>query len=302
MLSSVTEVSPMTLLRQRMLEDLRIRNYAPSTVTGYVRAVAQFAKHFNKSPDLLGPDQIRSWQLYLLNEKGFKLPSYIQAISGLRFFYRITLHSKIDIERIPLPRYESKLPAILSKEEVKALLEAPRNLGHRAILAAMYGTGLRVSEVTSLKVQDLDRGRGVIWVRGGKGRKDRQVMLPHTLREALVAYWRWKRPTEWFFTGGKPDSPISQKAIFLACRKAAQTAGIAKPVHPHSLRHAFATHLLEDGANLLVIQTLLGHRSLKTTARYLHLAASTIRSTRSPIELLDSLNLLQPARTVSRKR
>ncbi len=292
----------MTSLRQRMLEDLRIRNYAPSTVTCYIRAVAQFAKHFNQSPDLLGPDQIRSWQLYLLNEKGFKLPSYIQAISGLRFFYRTTLNSRIDIERIPLPRYESKLPAILSKEEVKAMLEAPKNLGHRAILATMYGAGLRVSEVANLKVRDLDGDRKVISIRGGKGRKDRQVMLPNTLREALAAYWRWKRPTEWFFPGGKPDSPISPKAIFLACRKAARTAGIAKPVHPHSLRHAFATHLLEDGANLLVIQTLLGHRSLKTTARYLHLAASTIRSTKSPIELLDSLNLLQPARTVSRKR
>lgn len=292
----------MTSLRQRMLEDLRIRNYCPSTVTCYIRAVAQFAKHFNQSPDLLGPDQIRSWQLYLLNEKRFKLPSYIQAISGLRFFYRTTLNSRIDIERIPLPRYESKLPAILSKEEVKAMLEAPKNLGHRAILATMYGAGLRVSEVANLKVRDLDGDRKVIWIRGGKGRKDRQVMLPNTLREALAAYWRWKRPTEWFFPGGKPNRPISQKAIFLACRKAARTAGIAKPVHPHSLRHAFATHLLEDGANLLVIQTLLGHRSLKTTARYLHLAASTIRSTKSPIELLDSLNLLQPARPVSRKR
>jgi integrase/recombinase XerD len=292
----------MTSLRQRMLEDLRIRNYAPSTVTCYIRAVAQFAKHFNRSPDHLGPDQIRSWQLYLLNEKGCKLPSYIQAISGLRFFYKTTLNSRIDVEQIPFPRYESKLPVILSKEEVKALLEAPKNLGHRAMLATMYGAGLRVSEVVNLKVRDVDGGRKVISVRGGKGRKDRQVMLPPALREVLAAYWRWKRPTEWFFPGGKPDSPISPKAVFLACRKAAQTAGIAKPVHPHSLRHAFATHLLEDGANLLVIQTLLGHKSLKTTARYLHLAASTIRSTKSPIELLDSLNLIQPARTVSRKR
>ena len=188
----------MTSLRQRMLEDLRIRNYAPSTVTCYIRAVAQF-KHFNQSPELLGPDQIRSWQLYLLNEKGFKLPSYIQAISGLRFFYRTTLNSRIDIERIPLPSCQSKLPAILSKEEVKARLEAPQNLGHRAILATMYGAGLGVSEVANLKVRDLDGDRKVISIRGGKGRKDRQVMLPHTLREALAAYWRWKRPTEWFF-------------------------------------------------------------------------------------------------------
>jgi site-specific recombinase XerD len=285
-----------------MLEDLRIRNYAPSTVRCYIRAVAQFAKHFNESPDRLGPDEIRSWQLFLLNEKKFKLPSYIQAISGLRFFYGTTLHRRIDIERIPLPRGESKLPAILSKEEVKALLEAPKNLGHRAIPATMYGAGLRASEVANLKVHDIDGDRKVISIRGGKGRKDRQVMLPNTLREVLAAYWRWKRPVEWFFPGGKPASPLSPSAIFLACRKAARTAGIAKPVHPHSLRHAFATHLLEDGANLLVIQTLLGHKSLKTTTRYLHLADSTIRSTKSPIELLDSLNLLQPARPVSRKR
>ena len=291
----------MTSLRQRMLEDLRIRNYAPSTVTCYIRAVAQFAKHFNRSPDHLGPDQIRSWQLYLLNEKGFKLPSYIQAISGLRFFYRTTLNSRIDVERIPFPRYESKLPVILSKEEVKALLEAPKNLGHRAILATMYGAGLRVSEATNLKVPDVDGKRKVIWIRGGKGHKDRQVMLPDALREVLAAFWRWKRPTDWFFPGGKAGSPISEKAVFLTCRKAARTAGIAKPVHPHSLRHAFATHLLEDGVNLLVIQTLLGHKSLKTTARYLHLADSTVRSTRSPIELLDSLNLLEPAHTTSRK-
>jgi site-specific recombinase XerD len=165
----------------------------------------------------------------------------------------------------------------------------------------MYGAGLRVSEATNLKVPDVDGKRKVIWIRGGKGRKDRQVMLPDALREVLAAFWRWKRPTDWFFPGGKAGSPISEKAVFLTCRKAARTAGIAKPVHPHSLRHAFATHLLEDGVNLLVIQTLLGHKSLKTTARYLHLADSTVRSTRSPIELLDSLNLLEPAHTTSRK-
>ncbi len=176
----------MTLLRQRMLEDLRIRNYARTTVECYVRSVAEFAKHFNKPPDQLGPEEIRSWQLYLLNEKRVKLSSYIQAVCGLRFFYRNTLNRKIDIERIPLPRYEKKLPLILSKEEVKALLEAPRNLGHRAILATMYGAGLRVSEVSSLKVCDLDRDRKVIWVRGGKGNKDRQVMLSDPLREVLA--------------------------------------------------------------------------------------------------------------------
>ena len=292
----------MTALKQRMLEDLRIRNYAPSTVECYVRSVAEFAQHFNKSPEHLGPEEIRAWQLFLLNEKGVKLSSYIQAVCGLRFFYRNTLNCKIEIERIPLPRYETKLPVILSKEEVKALLEAPQNLGHRAILATIYGAGLRVSEVTNLKVHDLDGDRKVIWIRGGKGHKDRQVMLSAPLREVLAAYWRWKRPTDWLFPGEKPGQPISTQTVFHTCRKAARTAGIAKPVHPHSLRHAFATHLLEDGVNLLVIQALLGHKNLKTTARYLHLADSTVRSARSPLELLDSLNLVEPAHTASRKR
>jgi integrase/recombinase XerD len=139
-----------------------------------------------------------------------------------------------------LPRYEKKLPVILSKEEVKALLEAPRNLGHRAMLATMYGGGLRVSEVSNLKVCDIDGARKVIWIRGGKGNKDRQVMLSAPLREVLAAYFRWKRPTDWFFPGEKSDRPIACNTVFQACRKAARTAGIAKPVHPHSLRHASA--------------------------------------------------------------
>jgi len=287
----------MTALRKRMLEDLRIRNYAPTTVDCYVRSVAEFAQHFNKPPDQLGPEEIRSWQLFLLNERRVKLSTYIQAVCALRFLYRNTLNRKIEIDRIPLPRYEKKLPVILSKAEVKALLEAPKNLGHRAILATMYGAGLRVSEVTNLKVSDLDRERRVIWVRGGKGHKDRQVMLAEPLREVLAAYWRWKRPTNWLFPGGKPDCPIARHSVFDLCRKAARQGGIAKPVHPHSLRHAFATHLLDDGVNLLVIQNLLGHAHLKTTARYLHLSDSAIRSTRSPLELLGSLDLVRAAST-----
>jgi integrase/recombinase XerD len=157
----------------------------------------------------------------------------------------------------------------------------------------MYGAGLRVSEVAHLKVSDLDRERHVIWVRGGKGHKDRQVMLAEPLRDLLAAYWRWKRPTEWLFPGGKADCPIGTNSVFQACRKAARKAGIAKPIHPHSLRHAFATHLLDDGVNLLVIQSLLGHAHLKTTAHYLHLSDSAIRSTRSPLEMLGSLDLVR---------
>src|ERR1700722_384988 len=244
----------MTALRQRMLEDLRIRNYAPTTVSSYIRSVADFAKHFDKPPDQLGSEEIRSWQLFLLNEKRVKLSTYIQAICALRFLYQNTLRRRIDIDRIQLPRNEKKLPVILSKAEVKALLEAPRNLKHRAMLATMYGAGLRVSEVAKLKVSDLDRERRVIWVRGGKGHKDRQVMLAQPLREVLAAYWRWKRPTGWRFPGNKPDSPIATNSVFKACVAAARKAGISKPIHPHSLRHAFATHLLDEGVNLLVIQ------------------------------------------------
>ena len=292
----------MTALRQRMLEDLRIRNYAPTTVSSYIRSVADFAKHFDKPPDQLGSEEIRSWQLFLLNEKRVKLSTYIQAVCALRFFYQNTLHRRIEIDRIPLPRYEKKLPVILSKAEVKALLEAPQNLKHRAMLATMYGAGLRVSEVTSLKVSDLDRGRRVIWVRGGKGHKDRQVMLAEPLRDVLAAYWRWKRPTDWLFPGRNPDRPIATNSVFRACEKAARKAGIAKPVHPHSLRHAFATHLLDEGVNLLVIQALLGHAHLKTTARYLHLSDSAIRSTKSPLEMLGSLDLVRAASTVPPER
>lgn len=292
----------MTLLKQRMLDDLRIRNYAPSTVACYLRSVTDFAKHFNRSPENLGPEEIRAWQLFLLDEKKVKLSTYIQAISGLRFFYRNTLNRKIEVDRMPLPRYEKKLPVILSREEVKALLEAPKNLGHRAILATIYGAGLRVSEAANLKVRDLDGERKVLWVRGGKGNKDRQVMLADPLREVLAAYWRWKRPTSWLFPGAIPGQPISTKTVFLTCRNAARLAGIAKPVHPHSLRHAFATHLLDDGVNLVVIQALLGHANLKTTARYLHVADSTVRSIRSPLETLGSLDLVRAASTLPPKR
>ncbi len=292
----------MTKLRQRMLEDLSIRNYAPATVKCYVRSVAEFAGYFNKPPDQLGPEEIRRWQLYLLNEKRVKQATYIQAVCALRFFYRNTLNRRIDIDRIPLPRYEKKLPVILTKEEVKALLEAPKNLGHRAILATMYGAGLRVSEAVHLKVSDLDRGRKVIWVRGGKGRKDRQVMLAEPLREVLVAYWRWKQPTDWLFPGAIPGCPITRETVFDTCRKAARRAGIAKPVHPHSLRHAFATHLLDDGISLPVIQVLLGHLHLKTTARYLHVSDTVIRATRSPLEMLGPLDLVRTAKDTPPRR
>ena len=287
----------MTALRQRMMEDLQIRNYAPSTVKAYVRGVADFAKHFGKSPDLLGAEQIREYQLFLIKEKGVALPTYIQIVSGLRFLYTNTLHRQIGIERMPFPRYERKLPIIMSRQEVKALLEAPKNLGHRTILSTMYAAGPRISEVAHLKIADIDSSRNVIWIRGGKGRKDRQTLLPPKLLEPLRCYFRWKRPTDWLFPGEKSGHPLTCNAIVLACKNAAQVAGITKAVHPHSLRHAFATHLLEAGVNLRSIQILLGHAKLETTARYLHVADTATRSTTSPLELLDPLDIVKAAST-----
>jgi len=280
-----------------MLEDLQIRNYAPTTVAAYIRSVAEFAKHFGKSPDLLGSEQIREYQLYLIKEKGVSLPSYIQAVCALRFFYTNTLHRPVSVDRIPLPRYEKKLPVILSRAEVKLLLETPKNLSHRAILATMYAAGPRISEVAKLKVSDIDSSRNVIWIRGGKGRKDRQVLLPPRLLELLHVYCCWKKPKEWLFPGGIPGQPICSNSIFRACQKAVRKAGIVKPVHPHSLRHAFATHLLDAGVNLRTIQILLGHSKLETTARYLHVTDTAVRSTTSPLELLDPLDIVQAART-----
>jgi len=215
-------------------------------------------------------------------------------ICGLRFFYTHTLHRKVAIERIPFPRRERKLPVILSRGEVKALLEAPSDLRDRAMLAILYGSGLRVSEVTRLKVADIDSARNVLWVRFGKGRKDRQALLPPKLRELLRCYWRITHSTDWLFPGARPGQPVSVKTVYTACRQAALSAGIVKSVHPHLLRHAFATHLLESGVNLRTIQILLGHANLETTARYLQVADVNVRGTTSPLESLESLRLIPP--------
>jgi len=278
-----------------MLEDLQIRHYAPTTIRIYLHAVTEFARHFGKPPDRLTAEHIRQYQLFLVKEKKVSRPTFIQVVCALRFFYTHTLNRKISMERIPFPRRERKLPLILSREEVKALLEAPGNLRHRTLLAILYGCGLRVSEVTQLKVSDIDSARNVVRVRHGKGCKDRQTLLPAKLLELLRCYWRKQRPTDWLFPSEDSTRPLSPKAVFLACRKAARKAGLAKPIHPHSLRHAFATHLLEAGVNLRTIQILLGHANLETTARYLHVADVAVRTTASPLDSLD-LDLVPPVR------
>jgi integrase/recombinase XerD len=278
-----------------MLEDLQIRHYSPTTIRIYLHCIAAFARHFHQPPDQLGPEHIRQYQLFLMKEKQVSLSTYIQVVCALRFFYTHTLSRKVDIEHIPFPRRERKLPLILSREEVKVLLEAPRTLRDRTLLAVLYGCGVRVSEVTQLKVTDIDARRRVVWVRQGKRRKDRQTLLSPKLLELLRAYWRAEHPSEWLFPGATGIRPISPKAASLACRNAAQAAGLSKPVSPHSLRHAFATHLLEAGTNLRTIQILLGHARLETTARYLYVADVAIRSTPSPLDSLDlSFVSIQP--------
>jgi integrase/recombinase XerD len=281
----------MTPLRQRMLEDLRLRNYAPKTQEIYVDHVARFARHFGRSPEALGPEEIRAYQLHLMQEKKASWSSFNQAVCALRFLYRTTLKQSWAVEQIPFPKQPKRLPSVLSPEEVGALLKAVRNRKHRLVLMTMYATGLRVSEATGLQVSDIDSARMVIRVREAKGRKDRLVMLSPVLLEELRRYWRWYRPAIWLFPGSDPSGPLTARAIQKVCSRARRAAGISKPVSCHTLRHSFATHLLEGGTDLRLIQTLLGHQSVGTTQLYTHVAAQRITAASSPLDRLDLTHL-----------
>jgi integrase/recombinase XerD len=286
----------MTELRRRMIEELRLRNYSPNTITIYIRCVAQFAQHFRLSPDRLGPEHIRQFQLFLVQEKEVSWALFNQTVCALRFFYHHILHRDWMIEHIPYPRHEEKLPVVLSPAEVAAVFEATHNLKHRTILMTIYAGGLRVAEVTHLLVADIDSQRQVICVRQGKGRKDRQVMLSPKLLELLRIYWKSYRPRIWLFPGESPGHPISSETVWRVCRQAGEAAHLSKPISPHTLRHCFATHLLEDEIDLRRIQVLLGHRNLKTTARYLHVSNLAVRTTVSPLDRLPDANNLLPVR------
>lgn len=277
----------MTPLRQRMTEDMQVRNLALNTQTSYVQQVSQFARYFNKSPELLGPEDIRAYQIYLTNEKKIAPGSVLIAVAALRFLYKVSLHKDWTFEdAIPAPKKPQKLPAVLSPEEVLHFLGCVGNPKHRTILTTCYAAGLRISEAVCLKPLDIDNQRMVIRVEQGKGQKDRYVMLSPKLLEALRRYWRTARPKGWLFQGDIVGQPITRNAVELACRKARRLSGISKPISPHSMRHAFAVHLLESGTDVRTIQLLLGHRSLATTARYLRIATSKVCSTSSPLDLL----------------
>ena len=276
----------MNPLRQRMIEDMQVRHLAPKTQLSYQQQVAAFARHFNKSPQLLGPEHIRAYQVYLTRDKKLSASSLIVATAALRFLYRVTLQKPWSIQQIPLPKVPEKLPVILSREEVARLLASATDIQHHAILSTAYASGLRLSELSHLRLTDIDSQRMVIRVEQGKGQKDRYVMLSPRLLDELRAYWKQYRPRRWLFPGASGDRPIGNGAIEKACHKARQRAGLSKHVTPHSLRHAFATHLLEAGTDLRTIQLLLGHRSLNTTARYLKVAAPAVSAVTSPLDLL----------------
>jgi integrase/recombinase XerD len=287
----------MTPLRQRMLEDMSVRNLAENTQSAYLQQVAAYSRYFGRSPDQLGPEEIRTYQLYLMEVRALTPSSICVATGALRFLYKITLKRTWAVEEIPMPKRPRKLPEILSPEEVRHFLDAIINHKHRAILMTAYAAGLRVSEATHLKVTDIDSQRMMLRVEQGKGMKDRYVMLSPRLLDVLRTYWKSARPTQWMFPGEVPGQPITREAVGLACQKAPRDAGITKPITPHALRHAFATHLLESGADLRTIQLLLGHRSLATTARYLKVATTTVCATTSPFDLLPKVEPPPPTPT-----
>jgi len=276
----------MTPLRRRMIEDMRVRNLAPNTQRVYVDRVAKFARYFGKSPKLLGPEDVRTYQVYLVHQRRASSSMLQQTVCALRFLYRNTLGKEWALPYIPAPKREKRLPVVLSQEEVSRFFENLPNLKHRALIMTAYATGMRVSEVASLRTADIDSDRMMIRVDQGKGRKDRYVMLSPNLLELLRAYWRAARPAYWLFPGQRHGTHLTARRVLQVCIKAGVAAGLTKRATVRALRHSFATHLLEAGANIRVIQILLGHRSLRTTARYTHVSRETICSTCSPLDLM----------------
>jgi integrase/recombinase XerD len=279
--------------RDRMDEELRIRGYSANTRDCYLRRVRHFVRHFMIPPDRLTPEHVRQYQLYLTRDRHVSWTSFNQTVCALRFFYGQVLKQDWAVEQIPYQRTGSQLPEILSPQEVSALLLATANLKHRALLMTMYAAGLRVAEVTHLRVTDIDGQRMMIRVEQGKGRKDRYVMLSPHLHAVLQQYWRARRPTTLLFPGPH-DRPLTRESVNRAFHGARRRAQITKPVYPYSLRHACATHLLEGGTNIRVIQTLLGHRSLRTTQRYTHVAATAWQDTPRPLDRRPDLARLVP--------
>lgn len=279
-----------TVLRQRMLQDMRLRNLSPKTQREYVGCVARYARYWRKPPAELGVEEVRTYLVHLLDNERKSVSSYGVASAALRFLYAHTLRRDWALLQIPLPKREKRLPSILSQDEVAHFLEASPRLLDRTILKTQYAAGLRTAEVANLKVTDIDSGRMVLRVRQGKGRKDRYLMLSPALLEELRQYWRAARPAIWLFPNADGSGPITPDAVRAACKRAEQVAKLGKHVTPKTLRHCFATHLLETGAaDLPQLKLLMGHRSLRSTSIYTHLATSTVCAVQSPLDLLPRL-------------
>jgi integrase/recombinase XerD len=278
-------MATMSPLRRRMIDDMMVRNLSPATQQSYIYAVAKFSRHFNRSPDRLGLEDVRAYQLHLIAHK--RSWSHINQVAcSLRFFYGVTLDQSEAFERIVTAREPQKLPVVLSADEIVRFLEAVPGLRNRAALTTAYGAGLRVGEVARLRVNAIDSRRMLIRVEHGKGGKDRYVMLSAQLLQILRAYWRLARPGRWLFPGREAGEPVSVAALQDACRTATRRAELSKPVTVHVLRHSFATHLLESGTDIRIIQVLLGHVHLSTTARYAQVATNLIAGTTSPLDRL----------------
>ncbi len=283
----------MTPLRRRMIEDMQIRNLALNTQETYVEQVERFARHFRRSPERLGPPEIRAWQLHLAQDRHLAASSISVAVAALRFLDTVTLRRPWKVaEDIPHGRQSKALPDVLSPQEVAVFLDAVKTAKQRTILTVCYAAGLRVSEAVALKPGAIDSQRMVIRVEAGKGQKDRYVMLSPRLLDILRNYWKETHPKTWLFPGNRPGEPITRFAVESACREARERSGITRPVTPHSLRHAFAVHLLEAGTDLRTIQLLLGHGNLSTTSKYLRISTSKVCATASP---LDALRTLAPS-------
>lgn len=279
----------MTHLRKAMLEELERRNYSQSTRRAYLSTIEDLARYFKRPPDQLEPQHIREYQAYLFRERRLSPNTVNQRTGALRFFFITVLKKPWSIAETPYPRRNFRLPKILSQQQVATLIDSATSPFHRIILMTLYATGLRRAELVGLKASDIDSERMIIHVRGGKGRKDREVMLSPKLLEELRLYWRTlrKKPQTWLFPGNRwhtAERPIDTKVPWQACRQAAERAGLGTDIHPHTLRHCFATHLLEAGADLRTIQLLLGHRDLEETTIYLHLSNLRLTQTASPLD------------------
>ena len=295
----------MTRLRMMMLEELQRRNYSAITTRNYLRVVADFAKYFGKSPDKLGPNELRTYQAYLLRERKLTPGTVVNWVAALRFSFVKTLKRHQFRDFLPYPQDRRRLPTVLSREEVSRLIDAAGTLFRRTLLMTLYGTGMRRAELARLKVSDIDSQRMIIRVVAGKGGKDRDLPLSPALLETLREYWRWRMPKTYLFPSRDPrrgpEQPISDKTVWIACNEAAHCAGIRKRVTPHTLRHSWATHLLEAGTDLRTIQVLLGHGDLETTAQYLHLSQRHLQTVTNPLDGLVLSSTANISRSFKRK-